>query len=80
MPAFGPQNGMGAMLAGKRQTKETELALQPSSRYSDTGNVRFEEEFGEFLIAEKLVDRLVQERAASAARKSGERPRMTLVG
>jgi len=61
------------MLAGKRQTRETELALQPSSGYSDPDNTRFQEEFGEFLVAEKLVDRLVQERAASAAHKSGER-------
>src|SRR5581483_783055 len=33
----------------------------------------FEEDFGNFLIAETIVDRLVLERAASAARTAGER-------
>jgi general secretion pathway protein E len=62
------------MLAGKRQKKaEPESALPPSAGYSDADSIRFEEEFGEFLATEKVVDRPVLERAISASHKSGER-------
>jgi general secretion pathway protein E len=36
-------------------------------------NTQFEQDFGNFLIAENIVDHIVLERATSAARKTGER-------
>lgn len=51
----------------------------PSPLASRTGvpasfdNMQFEEDFGRFLIAEKIIDHIVLERAVSAARKTGER-------
>jgi general secretion pathway protein E len=62
------------MLAKKTQKKpEVGLPSRSGLGYSDADSPGFEEEFGEFLIAEKLIDRLVLERAVSAADKSGER-------
>jgi general secretion pathway protein E len=40
---------------------------------ADFDNTQFEEAFGRFLIAEKIIDHIVLERAVSAARKTGER-------
>jgi general secretion pathway protein E len=40
---------------------------------ADFDNAQFEEGFGRFLLAEKIVDYIVLERAISAARKTGER-------
>jgi general secretion pathway protein E len=39
----------------------------------DFDHTQFEEEFGRFLLAEKIIDYVVLERAVSAARKTGER-------
>src|ERR1700735_2013761 len=40
---------------------------------ADFDEVKFEEDFGFFLIAEKIIDQIVLERAGGAARKTGER-------
>jgi general secretion pathway protein E len=40
---------------------------------ADFDNAQFEEGFGRFLLAEKIIDYIVLERAISAARKTGER-------
>ncbi|MBR1201859.1 Flp pilus assembly complex ATPase component TadA [Bradyrhizobium sp. AUGA SZCCT0051] len=46
-------------------------AAPPVPRFAD--GVRFEEEFGRFLVAENVVDHIVLDRATNAARKTGER-------
>jgi general secretion pathway protein E len=50
-------------------------APEPLQAMSSLGgrHPQFEEDFGNFLIAENIIDRLVLERAASAARTTGER-------
>jgi general secretion pathway protein E len=64
------------MLAKKYQTG---MKTAPSPRASRSGvpvafdNSEIEEGFGRFLIAEKIIDHIVLERAVSAARKTGER-------
>jgi general secretion pathway protein E len=40
---------------------------------ADFDNIQFEEQFGQFLVTEKIVDHIVLERAVSAACKTGER-------
>jgi len=64
------------MLAENRQagSKETQASGHlPFVESEDFDNVNFEADFGDFLVAEKIVDHLVLERAVSAARKTGER-------
>ena len=64
------------MLANKYQTKMQAgpppwhmQSVAPAEYVSKD----FEKGFGEFLIAEKIIDYVVLERAVSAARKTGER-------
>jgi general secretion pathway protein E len=64
------------MLANKYQTK---MQAGPPPWHMQSGapaeydSKDFEKGFGEFLIAEKIIDYVVLERAVSAARKTGER-------
>ena len=62
------------MLASKQQDFiKAGSMLRASGSSVDFDNRCFEEEFGRFLISEKVIDHVVLERAVSAARKTGER-------
>jgi general secretion pathway protein E len=64
------------MLAAKYQSgmrgKAAPFASSPGAPVA-FDIAEFEERFGRFLIAEKIIDHIVLERAVSAARKTGER-------
>ncbi len=59
--------------------RQTSIKRETSSRGTGFGapdnpdNTQFEQSFGDFLIAENIVDHIVLERATSAAHKTGER-------
>jgi general secretion pathway protein E len=44
-----------------------------TSAPTDFDHMQFEEQFGRFLVTEKIIDHIVLERAVGAARKTGER-------
>jgi general secretion pathway protein E len=61
-------------VAVTNQAAVTADAMRWASRSPvDFDNAQFEEGFGRFLLAEKIIDYVVLERAVSAARKTGER-------
>jgi general secretion pathway protein E len=62
------------MLAGNQQEITTAGSMhQASGLPVDFDSMLFEEEFGRFLLKQKIVDLIVLERAVSAARKTSER-------
>jgi len=59
-----------------RQTSTKRETPPRATRFGATDNLdntQFEQDFGDFLIAENIVDHIVLERATSAAHKTGER-------
>jgi general secretion pathway protein E len=63
------------MTVSRHQQTARIAAPQPPQAKNAAGGpqAQFEEDFGNFLVTENIVDRLVLERAASAARTTGER-------
>jgi general secretion pathway protein E len=63
-------------MLGNRETSTRMGPLPWAPGFAAIGNpdnIQFEQGFGDFLIAENIVDHIVLERATSAARKTGER-------
>jgi len=64
---------IGSPMIGTTAVRDADVPASRSAAPADTGNDGFEESFGQFLVAERLIDSAPLDRAVSAARKTGER-------